>query len=510
MSQQLPRRTPAQMLSIVLLGVVILVLALRFVLYLRYALAEIAYPFEVFDAEGIVWQQAMLIPGSRMYGDITRYPFIVFHYPPLYHLCVHGLSVLGINPLEAGRGVSVLATLLTGGLIAAVVMRAARPGMARLARNLGAAAGGLVYFSFWPVIAVSPLLRVDMLAVALSFAGLRCAMPAEGRRGPYYGAMVLFVMSVFTKQTSLLAPMSMLLVLLLIEPKFALRLFGFGLLAGGIPLAVLTWITDGGFLRHLTLYNINRFSLSLMADQLLGQLPQAVFLLLAVVGVVVAWRQVASGHRRAGFAAVRQALRHNLNLRAMAMLSLYLVLSTGSLMALGKSGGGLNYYVEWMAVLSVVLGLMVAAVAEQQSPGENNVPAPPRMLGLLVPLLLLAQLAALPVARDFGPNSPADREKLQALQDRVGAAPKPVLSTDMVMLMQSGKGVPWEPAIFHELASTGLWDEQLIVAMIENHAFSFVITRPDSQFTPAVAQAIATAYPVIEEQAWHILHLPPH
>jgi hypothetical protein len=52
---------------------------------LRCAGAVLAYPFGDYG-EGIVWQQALLIPGPRMYGPIDHLPFIVFHYPPVYHL----------------------------------------------------------------------------------------------------------------------------------------------------------------------------------------------------------------------------------------------------------------------------------------------------------------------------------------------------------------------------------------------------------------------------------------
>ena len=82
-------------LSIALLGVAIMIMSLHFAEYLRYAISSVDYRYETFDAEGIVWQQAMLIPGPRMYGDITQYPFIVFHYPPVYHLLSRALSLLG-------------------------------------------------------------------------------------------------------------------------------------------------------------------------------------------------------------------------------------------------------------------------------------------------------------------------------------------------------------------------------------------------------------------------------
>ena len=75
-------------------GAVLLALVAHCAAYLSYALAAIRYPFALDYGEGIVWQQALLIPGEHMYGDITRFPFLVFHYPPVYHLVTRAAAVL--------------------------------------------------------------------------------------------------------------------------------------------------------------------------------------------------------------------------------------------------------------------------------------------------------------------------------------------------------------------------------------------------------------------------------
>jgi hypothetical protein len=62
--------------------------------------------------EGIVWQQALLIPGDRMYASIDAYPFIVFHYTPVYHLFARLIAHLGLDNLTSGRLLS-LASMLS-------------------------------------------------------------------------------------------------------------------------------------------------------------------------------------------------------------------------------------------------------------------------------------------------------------------------------------------------------------------------------------------------------------
>src|SRR5215470_7925411 len=74
------------------------------------AIESIGFPLDLDYGEGIVLQQALLILADRAYGDINSYPFIVFHYPPVYHLVVRGLTAIGYDLVFAGRVVSVVAT----------------------------------------------------------------------------------------------------------------------------------------------------------------------------------------------------------------------------------------------------------------------------------------------------------------------------------------------------------------------------------------------------------------
>ena len=97
----------------------------------------------------------------------------------------------------------------------------------------------------------------------------------------------------------------------------------------------------------------------------------------------------------------------------------------------------------------------------------------------------------------------------------IQAAPRPVISDDMVILLRNRKEVLWEPAIFAELASTGHWDERPFIELIRARRFSFFITEGgrgdrifDSRYTPAVASAMEEAYPTKCWVAGYLIHLP--
>jgi hypothetical protein len=381
----------------------------------------------------------------------------------------------------------------------------------RLAGLIGAAVAGLTFLCFYPVVMMSPLMRSDMPAIGLSFLGVWFAVNGVTRAWPLYAAMLLFVLAAFTKQTCVVAPVATMAVLWLVNPGRTIRVCCFGLILGCGALAVMNSITSGGFLRHLVLYNINRFSLRLMADQIIEQSPQFIFVGLALVSLVFTWWRLSRRGNWKSFRSFRADLAAREDVRIMAIVTVYLGLSTCSLITLGKSGGGLNYFVEWMAVLSVLIGALFAFLVRRELvTGWRGAGRGTILAGCLVPVLILTQMRVLPASWDFGAGDAVRSRQLDDLVARIRDASEPVLSDDMVLLMRAGKEVPWEPAIFTELASTGHWDERLIIDLIRSHAFAFVITREnDDRYTAGVRDAIRTAYPRAEEYGGRMVRQPP-
>ena len=112
-------------------------------------------------------------------------------------------------------------------------------------------------------------------------------------------------------------------------------------------------------------------------------------------------------------------------------------------------------------------------------------------------------------------RDPARIAEMEVLRDQIAAAPRPVVSDDMVLLRRAGVPVQWEPAIFAELANTGDWDERPFVALIRQRHFAFFVTSGqrgqrlfDSRYNRAVADAMDAAYPVKRIVADYIVHLP--
>lgn len=489
------------------------------VLFAIDVVAAVRFPFELDYGEGIVWQQALMILRGEGYGDITHYPYIVFHYPPVFHLLSSALAATGIDQLAAGRLLSVLATLTIAGVSGALAFRAVRDDVGVWPAAFCALTAGLVMFTYWPVLRWAPLMRVDMLAVALSFLGIYFGTRSLARPAIIHLASLCFILALYTKQTMLAAPAATFAVLLLARPRLALAGMASAIALGLACLAVLSWMTDGGFLRHIFLYNINRFEWSRLWLMLQGVQISLIFLGLAVIIALQAFWRLIRGCWRPS--ALRQRMTASEQYLILLIVSVYLLLATLMLALVAKSGSNVNYFIEWMCVWSILIGiglkesvrLAIAGFGPHGPVGVRALMA--ASIAALLPLALAWQTFQADTLPNFHRIVHAPVRERAALGAQIRTASRPVVSDDMVLLLKNGKEVPWESAIFAELASTGLWDETPFIAMIRQHRFAFFVTVGecgnrlfDSRYTPAVANAVDAAYPRKQYSKGYVIHWP--
>jgi hypothetical protein len=493
---------------ILLLGLVV-----HFVVqYARYAYEALSYPFSIDYGEGIVWQQALLIPGEKMYGDIDAYPFIVFHYPPVYHLTVRALAFVGLEYLTAGRALSLVSTLSIAILIALLILRATRQAAGNLA-YIAAAIAGLTIFTSFPIFGWSLVMRVDMLAIALGFLGVYFAVLSRDRPALLYWSTIAFVLAVYTKQNLIAAPISALSILLLVKPKEAIRAAGLAAVLALALFLILDWQTDGGFARHVVLYNINRFS-AMWGIGLLSIVFRAhgLYLLVVTAFLVVSWLPIFKARRElSNLDRLRSRLNGDPWFFGLSLFTVYLLVTTAMLLSIGKVGATYNYFIEWICVWCLILGMAVAAALRIVWQTESTVSLRLRLaLGIGLPVLLMGQLLINP-AQHIGLPDAEHMQQARAVLQLIEAAPKPVLSEEMTLLMRAGKGVPMEPAIFQELAHKGIWNQDRIIDLIKSHFFEFVVigdrwTVP--RWTAEVRRAIEVAYPRVVKYPPYSVYLP--
>jgi hypothetical protein len=494
----------------VLLGIFLALLSVHAEGVLLDFMASIRYPFQWDYGEGIVWQQAVLIPGPRMYSNSQGLPFIVFHYPPLFYLLSR--AALSIQPdfLSAGRFVSSVSAVLIAISVAGLVWISARCPIRPAARGefAIALAAGLLVLCLHAVHNLGLQMRVDMAAIAFGMMGLIVGAWANGRFWGTAMALLICVASLFTKQTQFPVGIAVFLVALLRNPRGALYAAALAGIFGLAALGLMQELTEGGFLHNIIRYNINRFSPRHAFWVLWPERSSfLVMALMLVAGGATLLRLIQQPPTDSRLPAIGQLL---LRLRfadrpttARAMLLLHFALASLMLFTALKSGASFNYLLDWLCVGCVLIGVLLCDLLVTEW-----------RFSLVMALLILAVLN-LPF-REIPDRIPQEQLDRQAeLVRRIAVAEKPVASEDMSLLMRAGKPVIFEPAIVTELTSLKQWDEGPLVDMIRSGGFAFMITTENTpggsvRRTPAVDAAMRDAYPRVEQFSpglW--LHLPP-
>ena len=471
-------------------------------------------PYQLDYGEGIVLYQAAKIDDPRIaYKTNDSFPYVAFHYPPVYHVAARAAAaVLRIDLVAAGRTVSAASGFVVQIVIAALMFLALPRRLSWLSRVAAAAAAGLSV-TLLEAMKWTGYARVDMLGIVLSVAGLAIFILAGSRSRWSYVSFVLFVAAIFTKQTFVAAPAACLLAALFVDWRQAMRLGVAFAAMGAIALGILTWKTNGGLITHLFMYNQNSFSVVRMiyepAINLKPIVPIVALALAYAIPVsagVVALIIQKRWRRLAAFTDASRVRRMGVVLTLMWILAFAVSLSSG------KNGSNYNYFLEWNIVSCPLAVLMVF-----RSPWSWS-SNPRTALVAILPLLVLCGAMPDALLRLRLNESEAARqeqrtrvENYATLVNLIQQAPGPVFSEDMVLLVKAGKDVPAEPAIMRELSLSGTWDERPFLQMIEQRRFPIIIVEDLwnwKRYTPEVSAAIARSYTRTREYGTYQLYEP--
>jgi hypothetical protein len=470
----------------------------HFVLELSSSIVLIGYPFGVDYGEGIVWQQMRNIMAGHGYAPLGIFPAIVYHYPPVFHVTTGLLShLIGTDELGTGRAVSFLSTLVTVPLLGLLAVWLGRSGKDRVAAIVAGTTIGLIFLSCQPVAEWAPLMRVDMIALLFSMAGLVFSLRGVERPKLLHFAALCFTLSVFSKQVSIAAPAAAFLGLLAVRPRLAVKLTLLTVMQSGLILLLLSWLTHGYFLRHIILYNVNRMSPNGLSALIQPLRQQAIYIVLGCAGAG------ALCHRLAGL--WRQRAAQPFTVACIVAMLCYFVLKTLMLAMIMKSGSSINYVVEWLGAVAILDGVAVVPAVEIVVRGfrQGRIEADRNTLWAVLVLAAIAFEAwTLPSILLSASNARASAAKAERIVRLIRHTPRPVISDDMTLLIRAGRPVQWEPSIAAELGATGRYDEPAFVRMVSARRFGLFITEGDrgdpvydSRYNPAVAGAITAAYP---------------
>ncbi|HET9909911.1 MAG TPA: glycosyltransferase family 39 protein, partial [Anaerolineales bacterium] len=231
-------------------------------LCLGYQLLAVPYRYSLDYGEAPLVDQAMRLAAGQpiYYADLSKPPYTISNYPPLYVTVLAGsVSILGpAQTFPVGRILSAFSTWIASLCLGLIIYSQTRD-------RFAAAVAALTFVAFPFVLYWSPLLRIDMLALALSLSALYILIsePYSPRR--LFISAVLLVAAIYTRQSyALAAPLAGFVWLLTRDWRQALRLAA---MVGGLTLAlffVLNGLTGGGFYFNIVTANVNEFKLDLL------------------------------------------------------------------------------------------------------------------------------------------------------------------------------------------------------------------------------------------------------
>lgn len=461
-----------------------------------YQQLAIPHPYSLDYGEAPLVDHAMRLTwGENIYrADISEPPYTITNYPPLY-MALIALGVQVAGPESAfffGRMISALCSWIAAFCILFIVFAHTRDRIASLA-------AGAVFLAFPYVVFWSPLLRIDMLALALSLCGLLTLVWKPESRIHFIAAGLLLIAAIYTRQSyALAAPLAAFVWLLARDWKQALR---FAALVGGLSVLlflILNIATGGGFFYNIVTANVNEFRMQQVTDhweRLLEIARTPVWFGVVSLLLPLSWLVVRLIER---FSETRLVLPGTNPLWTLA--APYLLGSLVSAATIGKVGSNVNYLLELCAGLGLAAGVVIAwARASFKIHALQAVV----LFTLALGVARLMSFMMLDYSQDLLARRSAITE-LHQLKALVKETPGEILADEyMGMLTLLGRPLVIQPFEVTQLSLDGQWDQKPLLQSIRNREYAAIILydQPwsiNDRWTPEMREAVLDSYVLVD------------
>jgi hypothetical protein len=448
---------------------------------------SITHPFPIDYGEAPLVDQAMrLASGANIYRtDISTPPYTISNYPPLFIAVILPFVELFGPNFWAGRLISTLCALLSAFFVYRIMLRLTRDRFASLA-------GGLILLANPFVVHWSSLLRIDLLALALSLSGLLVLLPWPLSRLRLLAGAALLVAAIYTRQSyALAAPLAAFCWLLFKNWRRAIALAGIVALMSLVIFFFIDLATLNGFFYNIVTANVNEFGLDRLKWNLLHLWDVMPILLVVSAFCLVLFTR---------------------KLGTYSLVTPYLIGGALSALTIGKIGSNVNYFLELSAGLSLAAASVLAWLYRIQ---------PSRFLRAVVLMALAFQSVLMlhNTMTDYLPDLNGRRANisgLRKLEARVAASQGPVLADEyMGMINLAGRSLYIQPFEVTQLSLAGLWDQKPLLNSITKQEFPLILIHffPNydvykERWTPEMLSAIHSAYTPVEEYADTRVYVP--
>ncbi|MBN1286831.1 MAG: hypothetical protein JXB47_15635 [Anaerolineae bacterium] len=523
----------------VLLGLALLVFAGYLLVYVNYAGALFAFPFDYDQGEGFELYDTLLFSrGEWPYRNNETYPFYASNYPPLFHVLIAPLVRLFGPQYWTGRLLGFIGTLINAALIGLAVYRAVPPPAAKGAgtREITAVLSGLAFLASNTIYHIGPLFRQHMFMVMLETLAVVLLANFERPDRPARRRELALVIAVllaagYTKQLAVMTAAAVFGFLFLRGP---LRAVGWGLVFAALGLLIFGWIdlsTGGQWSLNAVAANVNLY--------IPGQARDLYIQWFKLHGPLIVM---------AGLLLLYEAYFDRIS-----VYGVWFVAGVAGGLLSGKWGAGDSYFATAIAATCVMSGVFAARTLtggwrfeanyltrwaqkifyrRGAEPSDKKRYPFASAVRILVPIMYLAYALAVRHISTEGPfwgavsdllgmpantryafhdsagwvmgyatigHSPtaADIEAGHRIAAYYDKTDKPILSEEAGFALMAGAQVVTNPTQLKNLWENGLYDPTSLVEMIDAQEFGYVIFR--AQFYPQpILDAVARAYITVE------------
>ncbi len=445
--------------------------------------ATLALPRIQFDNEeaALLYQSQRLHSGETIYRTPQAMMAAPNVYPPVYFLLTAPFTSPDATSLAPGRVLSAISFILILFLVFTATLGKPFRRMTRFDFAAGLVAAGLITLTY-EALRWSFFYRVDMLAIALSLAGLIILTTSRQRPGTtrIVCSLILLTAGFYTKQTMLAAPLTACIFLLLRDRRTGIR---FACAFGALCLTlfcVLYVLTDGNYLRLTISANVNKFVF------------HDVIIWLKHLWFFYHYWLIAAGLLFIMAIINRRHLFHN-------PWPVYLIATLPGLVAIGKLGSAENYLIEPLIALAICTAVALKTLYRRQTQWLLIVP--------LALLLLYAATQSMRLGKRIAPLALPSEHGLAEWNDlaariRYESNHGNITWCEPALLnLQSGQPIYYQPFIMSELTRQKQYDSNDFINAISKQKFSLLVTlcdinkAPDSTtYLDETIQAIARNY----------------
>jgi len=473
-------------------------------MFLNYMRILIPFPYNVDYGEGPILDQVIKLAHFKSIypTDISQLPFTIGNYPPFYHLLQLPFAWIFGPAFWYGRLINLISLIGAAIFIGMVLYRFTQDW---LASTVG---GGFLlaipYILHW-----SGFVRVDSLALGVSWAGLFVITYWPERRKGIVITALLLTAAIFTRQSyGLAAPFAAFVWLLTFKPRWrAFELAAWTVGFSSSLFLVLNLFTRGGFYFNIITANVNPFYWDTVRNYWRGLWEyMSILVVMTLLYVLIGgWYIVVANWE---------------SYKAWWLASPYLLASVASAITIGKDGSNVNYLFELSAALSLMVGLIIAwpglAWKGKAWIGQRW------WLKVLFMLLLALQIMKLFAwnSKEYylWPTNRAlnERQDIEMLAKLVEEKQDLVLADEFMGLIPlAGKELVFQPFEFKQLALGGVWDESPFIQNIRNQKFDLILLYDPptwdsrgARWTQEQLRAIESNYHLLGRLAQTRIYIP--